>query len=59
MVATMEPQNPAMWVPTKVAELMATGPGVIWEMVMMSANWVMSSQWCRVTTWFWISRMEA
>ena len=42
MVATMAPANPAMRMPTNVAELMAMGPGVIWEMEMMSANSVRS-----------------
>ena len=31
MVAASAPGTPAMRVPTKVAELTAIGPGVIWE----------------------------
>ena len=37
-VAAKAPGIPAMRVPTKVAELMAIGPGVIWEMVIRSVN---------------------
>ena len=58
-VATSAPATPAMRMPTKVAELMAMGPGVICEMVMMSANSVMFSQPCRSTTCAWISGMAA
>ena len=50
MVAMMAPGSPAMRVPTKVAELMAIGPGVIWEMVMMSTNSCIVSHPCRSTT---------
>ena len=38
MVAASAPGTPAMRVPTKVAELTAIGPGVIWEMVIRSVN---------------------
>ena len=58
-VETTAPQGPAIWMPTKVAELMAMGPGVIWEMVMRSMNSDMLSQWCRSTTWVWISGRAA
>ena len=58
-VATMAPGSPATRMPTKVAELMAMGPGVISEMVMMSANWFMVSQACWSTTCCWISGMAA
>ena len=37
-VATRAPGIPAMRIPTKVAELTAIGPGVIWEMVIRSVN---------------------
>ena len=37
-VAAKAPGIPAIRVPTKVAELMAIGPGVIWEMVIRSVN---------------------
>ena len=37
-VATSAPGIPAILIPTKVAELMAIGPGVIWEMVIRSVN---------------------
>ena len=50
MVAMMAPGSPATWMPTKVAELIAIGPGVIWEMVMMSTNCCMVIQPCRSTT---------
>ena len=44
MVAAIAPGIPAMRVPTKVAELIAIGPGVIWEIVIRSVNSVMVSQ---------------
>ena len=44
------PGSPAIWMPTKVAELMAIGPGVICEMVMMSINSCMVIHPCRSTT---------
>ncbi len=59
MVATMAPANPAMRMPTNVAELMAMGPGVIWEMEMMSANSVRFSQPCKSTTWCWMMGIAA
>ena len=49
-VATSAPGIPAMRMPTKVAELTAMGPGVIWEMVIRSVNSAMESQPYRVTT---------
>lgn len=49
-VATTEPIRPATFVPTKVAELMAIGPGVICEMVMRWVNSSMLSQWWMLTT---------
>ena len=55
----MAPGSPAMRVPTKVAELMAIGPGVIWEMVTMSTNSCIVSHPCRSTTWCWIKGMAA
>ena len=58
-VAINAPGIPATWMPTKVAELMAMGPGVISAMAMMSANWVMVSQGWRSTTWCWIRGMAA
>ena len=44
MVAAMAPGIPAILMPTKVAELMMMGPGVICEMVMRSVNSAMVSQ---------------
>ena len=44
MVAARAPGVPAMRVPTKVAALMAMGPGVIWEMVTRSVNSARFSQ---------------
>ncbi len=49
-VDTRAPPTPPIRMPTKVAELMAMGPGVIWEMVMRSVNSDRVSQWCRSTT---------
>ena len=43
-VAATAPGIPAILIPTKVAELMAIGPGVIWEMVTRSVNSFMESQ---------------
>ena len=37
-VAPAAPVMPAILIPTKVAELMAMGPGVIWEIVTRSVN---------------------
>ena len=49
-VAAKAPGRPAILMPTKVAELMAMGPGVIWEMVMRSVNSLMESQpWASTT----------
>ena len=42
-VETTAPGIPAILVPTKVAELIAMGPGVIWEMVIRLVNTPMSS----------------
>lgn len=58
-VQTMAPGIPASRIPTKVAELMEIGPGVISAMVMRSANSsiVMSSH--TLTIWFWIRGMAA
>ena len=49
-VAIKAPGIPAILIPTKVAELTAIGPGVIWEMVIRSVNSDMLSQPCAVTT---------
>ena len=49
-VAQRAPGSPAIFIPTKVAELMAIGPGVIWEMVMRSVSSAIESQPCCVTT---------
>ena len=38
------PGIPVSFIPTKVAALIAIGPGVIWEMVIRSVNSVMLSQ---------------
>ena len=43
-VATTAPGIPVSFIPTKVAALIAIGPGVIWEMVIRSVNSVMLSQ---------------
>ena len=48
-VAAIAPGIPATRVPTKVAALMAMGPGVISAMVTRSVNSPMLSQPCRVT----------
>ena len=37
-VAQRAPEKPAIFSPTKVAELIAIGPGVIWEIVTKSVN---------------------
>ena len=37
-VATTAPGIPVSFIPTKVAALIAIGPGVIWEMVIRSVN---------------------
>lgn len=58
-VAAKAPGIPAMRVPTKVAELMAIGPGVIWEMVIRSVNSDWESHGWSWTTWFWIRGMAA
>ena len=58
-VATAAPGSPAILMPTKVAELMAMGPGVIWEMVIRSVNSAMLSQPCWSTIWPWIRGMAA
>ena len=50
MVATMAPGRPAIRVPTKVAALMPIGPGVICEIVKISTNSLMVSQWKVSTT---------
>ena len=52
MVAMMAPPNPAILMPTNVDELIAIGPGVICEIVTMSTNSFMDSQWFRSTTCF-------
>lgn len=49
-VAATAPGMPAILMPTKVAELIAIGPGVIWEIVIRSVNSFIESQWCRETT---------
>ena len=49
-VATSAPGMPAILIPTKVAELTAIGPGVIWEMVTRSVNSDIDSQPCPCTT---------
>ena len=43
-VAMIAPPSPAIRVPTKVDELMAMGPGVIYAMVIKSVNSVRVSQ---------------
>ena len=58
-VAATEPAMPAIFVPAKVAALMPTGPGVIWEMVKISMNSFMVSQWYLSTTAACIHGMEA
>ena len=58
-VATMAPGMPAMRTTTKVAELIAMGPGVIWAIVIRSVNSRRVSQGCSSTTWLWISGMAA
>lgn len=49
-VATAAPGIPAILIPTKVAELIAIGPGVICEIVIRSVNSFMLSQPCSATT---------
>ncbi len=49
-VAIKAPGIPAVLIPTKVAELTAIEPGVIWEMVIRSVNSDMLSHPCAVTT---------
>lgn len=44
IVAMIAPNIPAILMPTKVAALIAIGPGVIWEMVTISTNSFMDSQ---------------
>ena len=44
IVAAIAPPVPAICRPTKVAELMAIGPGVICEIVIRSVNSVTDSQ---------------
>ena len=58
-VATSAPASPAILMPTKVAELMAMGPGVIWEMVTRSVNSGMESQPCWSTICPWMRGMAA
>ena len=58
-VATSAPGMPAIWLPTKVAELMAMGPGVIWEMVIKSVKSSTVSQPYLSMTWAWMSGMAA
>ena len=58
-VAMSAPGMPAILMPTKVAELMAIGPGVIWEMVMRSVNSLMLSHPWISTICSWIRGMAA
>ena len=58
-VATSAPGSPASLTPTKVAELMAMGPGVIWEMVTRSVNSSIVSQPCSSTICPWIRGIAA
>ena len=58
-VATSAPGSPPSCRPTNVAELMAMGPGVICEIVMISLNCSSVSQGCSSTTWCWMSGMAA
>ena len=48
-VAARAPGIPATWIPTNVALFIAMGPGVISEIVMMSANSVIvSHEWTSI-----------
>ena len=58
-VAQMAPPRPAIFVPAKVAALMPIGPGVICEIVKISTNSLMESQWNVSTTEAWMSGIEA
>lgn len=58
-VAASAPGMPAILLPTKVAELTAIGPGVIWERVMRSVNSDIESQPYPCTTCPWISGIAA
>ena len=58
-VATTAPPIPPTRMPTKVAALMAMGPGVIWDRVTTSANSPRLSQPFISTTCSWISGIAA
>ncbi len=58
-VATTTPGMPATFMPTKVAELIAIGPGVISAMVTRLANSTAVSQLWISTVWAWMSGMAA
>lgn len=58
-VQTSAPGIPANRMPTKVAELMEIGPGVISAMVIRSANSSRVSRCQTLTTWFWIRGIAA
>lgn len=49
-VATIAPGKPAMRIPTKEAVLTTKGPGVIWEIVIISVYSCMVSQLFKITT---------
>ena len=50
IVAIMAPRSPAICIPTKVAALIAIGPGVICEIVIISVNPVILNQpFCTTT----------
>ena len=53
------PRGPANRVPTKVEELMETGPGVISAMVIRSVNSAMVISLWTFTIWSWISGIAA
>lgn len=58
-VATMAPGIPAIRIPTKEAVLTTRGPGVIWEIVIISVySWIVSQAW-ELTTWCWIRGIMA
>ena len=59
VVATTAPGIPAIFIPTKVAEFTAMGPGVICEIVIRSVNSDMVSHPWSVTTCPWISGIAA
>ena len=50
-VAIIAPNTPATLCPTKLAALIAIGPGVICEIVIRSVKSLVVIQWYRSTTW--------